>query len=48
VGVWIALQPAADASQLLAPELEVIIAALFCVGAWRGVYSAYRTWSNFR
>jgi len=31
---------------MAAPELEVIVAALFCISAWRGLYSAYRAWNN--
>ena len=29
------------------PEVEVVLAALWTVASWRGVYAAYRTWANF-
>lgn len=44
--LWL-LPPVTDSSLLAAPEVEILVAALFCLGAWRGLYSAYRTWSNF-
>ncbi len=29
------------------PEVEVVLATLWTVASWRGVYAAYRTWANF-
>ncbi len=29
------------------PEVEVVLATLWTVASWRGVYAAYRAWANF-
>ena len=29
------------------PEVEVVLATLWTVSSWRGVYAAYRAWANF-